>query len=190
MLASSSPPNVSRPRHGPFSRPTTLTPFSVSTLATAAPEAPAPMMHASARAGFALCATVGLPIFALLAFGEPWQSAVTSSEHFHERQRPVEADHFPTHLVLVSAIDGVRVETLPRMHGQQRHEAQFGLGQRLLQRRTLACAAGALTFERGQRLVLLALRQRAKLGAKQLVGKGVKGGNSVDICLAQDIDAP
>src|SRR3984957_19016005 len=93
MLASSSPPKVSRPRHGPFSRPTTLTPFSVSTLAMAAPEAPAPMMHPSARVGFVLFATIDLQIFLFLAFREPGQRAVAASEHFqHQSQRRPEEE--------------------------------------------------------------------------------------------------
>src|SRR5271166_1229514 len=171
MLASSSPPNVSRPRHGPFSRPTTLTPFSVSTLATAAPEAPAPMMHASARAGFVLFATIGLQIFLFLAFCEPGQRAVAASEHFQQRRGSGEADHFPADLVLVAAINRIGVKALSCVHREQRHEAELGLGERLLKRRPLVLGATRLGFLAGQSqesFVLPTLVERLEFGAECL----------------------
>src|ERR1700733_2905107 len=192
MLASSSPPNVSRPRHGPFSRPTTLTPFSVRTLATAAPEAPAPMMHASARAGFVLFATIGLEIFLFLAFCEPGQRAVAAGEHFQQRRGSGEADHFPPDLALVSPINRVGVEALPRVHREQRHKAEFGLGERLLKRRPLVLRATRLRLLAGQsqeRFVLPTLVEPFEFGAECLPGERVERCDPVDVGLAQDLDA-
>src|ERR687885_2942090 len=124
MLASSSPPKVSRVRQGPRSMATTRRPRSVSTLAAVAPEAPAPMMHTSARSGFALGATVVLlsrvPLISRVAqgIGEVLDHAVTAGVHVGEGGRSREADEVPADPVAVSAVDRVGVEALTRVQGQ------------------------------------------------------------------------
>src|SRR5271167_2787091 len=105
MLASSSPPKVSRVRHGPRSRLTTFTPASHNTFAAVAPDAPAPIMQTSARAGFGLDVTIGLPISVGFALGEPWQGAEASGEHFHQRARSRKADDLPTGAISVAAVN-------------------------------------------------------------------------------------
>src|SRR3569623_1744894 len=119
MLASSSPPNVSRVRHGPRSRATTRNPRSVSTLATVAPEAPAPMMQASARSDFALGATVVLLSGVPEGIGEVLDHAVRAGVHLGEGGRPREADEVATDPVTVPAVDRIGVEALASMQGQQ-----------------------------------------------------------------------
>src|SRR5687768_8646089 len=136
MLASSSPPKVSRVRQGPRSRATTRMPRSVSTLAAAAPDAPAPMMQTSARSGFGLGAIVCLLLGILrvhTVLGEVVQRAVAALVDLGQRGGPREADDLPTDPVPVAAIDRVGVETLPGVHGEHGEEAQVDLGVGLLQ---------------------------------------------------------
>src|SRR4051794_30171339 len=146
MLASSSPPKVSRLRHGPRSSATTRAPPSVRTFAVAAPEAPAPMMQTSARAGFALSATVGLPIFLRLAICEPIERAVAASENLIQRGGAGKADDFPADMILVPAIDRIGVEDLAGVQRQQRHEGEIGFGRRLLQWRRFAFLQSSAFF--------------------------------------------
>src|SRR5690349_21002384 len=120
MLASSSPPKVSRVRHGPRSSATTLTPRSVKTLAAAAPDAPEPMMQTSVRSGLRL-AMRGL-LRTLMTLGEPGERAVAAGIHLVQRVRSGEADHLPADAALVPAIDRVGVEALSRVHCQKRDE--------------------------------------------------------------------
>src|SRR5690348_120674 len=136
MFASSSPPKVSRVRHGPRSRATTLTPRSVRTLAAAAPEAPAPMMQTSVRSGLRLA--MGVLPAVLVALGEPGERAVAAGEHLVQRGGPGKADHPPADPVPVSAIDRIGVESLPGVHREERQEIELGLGAGLLQRRLRA----------------------------------------------------
>src|SRR5580692_11469248 len=103
MLASSSPPNVSLLRQGPRSRATTRTPRSVSTLAAAAPEAPAPMMQTSVRDGFVLSVTIGLRILFRFAFSEPGKRTEAPRMDFHQRPRPRETDEIPADPAFVAA---------------------------------------------------------------------------------------
>src|ERR1700722_11057523 len=116
MLGTSSPPNVSLSRQGPRSSATTRTPCSVSTLAAAAPEAPAPITQTSVRDGFVLSVTIGLPILFRLAFREPWQRAEVPGMDFHQRLRPGETDEVPSDPALVAAVDRIAIESLPRVH--------------------------------------------------------------------------
>src|SRR5688500_439487 len=112
MLSSSSPPNVSRVRHRPRSRATTRRPRSVSTLAAAAPDAPAPMMQASARSGLPLEATSVLLTGVHVGLGEVLQGAVAAAVDLGERRRSGEADDLPADAVAVAAVDRVGVEAL------------------------------------------------------------------------------
>src|SRR4051794_39488539 len=144
MFASSSPPNVSRVRHGPRSSATTRTPRSVRTLAAVAPEAPAPMMQTSARAGLALRAMAVVP----LPLGEPSQRAVAAGEHLLEGRGAGEADHPPAHPVAVPTVDRVGVEALAGVHDQERHELELGLGAGLLQSGLAAGRGGRLGVQR------------------------------------------
>src|ERR687884_1095292 len=107
MLASSSPPKVSRVRQGPRSSATTRHPRSVSTLAAVAPEAPAPMMQTSARSGFDLGATVVLLSRVPEGVGEVLDDAVPAGVHVGEGSRPREADEVPADPVAVPAVAGV-----------------------------------------------------------------------------------
>ena len=148
------------------------------------------MMQASVRGGFALFATIGLPILLLLALGEPMQRAVAAHEDLHERRRAGEADYFPPGPVPVAAIDGIRVEALPRMHGEQRHERWLaGLGRGLLQGWSVAaCAALFPALERLQRLVLPVFAQRLERRAESLLRNRIERHNSFDIGLLQYAD--
>src|SRR5919202_4166353 len=119
MLASSSPPKVSRVRQGPGSSTTTRRPRSVSTFAAVAPEAPAPMMQTSARSGFALSATVVLLSGVPQGIGEVLDHAVAAGVHLGQGRRPREPDQFPADPVAVPAVDRVGVEALPGVQGQQ-----------------------------------------------------------------------
>src|ERR687885_1319154 len=101
MLASSSPPKVSRVRQGPRSSATPRHPRSVSTFAAVAPEAPAPMMQTSARSGFALGATVVLLSGIPEGIGEVLDHAVAAGVHLGEGGRSREADHVPADPVAV-----------------------------------------------------------------------------------------
>src|SRR5438270_13132753 len=122
MLASSSPPKVSRLRHGPRSSPTTAMSASASTLAAVAPDAPAPMMQTSARAGFLLTVTIGLPVFLGLAIGEPIQRAEAALVDLVQGSRSGKADRTPSRSVVVAAVDRVGVTALARMHDEERKE--------------------------------------------------------------------
>src|SRR4029453_3196534 len=104
MLASSSPPKLSRLRQGPRSRATIRRPRSVSTLAAVAPQAPAPMMQTSARSGLVLGATVILPSRGVVALGEPGQGAVAPRVHLGQGLRPWEPDPLPADPIQVAAI--------------------------------------------------------------------------------------
>src|SRR4051812_38192034 len=130
MFASSSPPNVSRLRHGPRSSATTRAPRSVRTLAAAAPDAPAPMMQTSARSGCMLILLSGVHG----RVGEVRERAVAAAVNLRERCRPREPDEIPADAVVVAAVDGIGVEALARVERQQRHELELHLGARLLQR--------------------------------------------------------
>src|ERR1700722_13332724 len=107
MLASSSPPKVSRPRQGPRSIATTFTAFSVRTFAAAAPDAPAPMMQTSACGGFDLAATIGLQILRFLALGEPGQHAIAAVEDLKQRGGAGKADYPPADALFIPAVDRV-----------------------------------------------------------------------------------
>src|ERR671938_1289047 len=110
MLASSSPPNVSRVRHGPRSSATTRHPRSVSTFAAVAPEAPAPMMQTSARSGFVSGATVVLLSGIPEGIGEVLDHAVAAGVHLGQGRRPRDPDQSPADPVAVPAVDRVGVE--------------------------------------------------------------------------------
>src|SRR4051794_20359095 len=124
MLASSSPPNVSRLRHGPRSSVTTRAPRSVRTLAAAAPDAPAPMMQTSARSGLGFEATSVLLTGVNGGLGEVGERAVAAAVDLRERLGPREPDEIPADAVVVAAVDGIGVEALPRVECQQRHELE------------------------------------------------------------------
>src|SRR5918911_3869061 len=113
MLASSSPPTVSRVRQGPRPSATTRRPRSVSTLAAVAPEAPAPMTQTSTRSGFLLGATVVLLSRVPEGIGEVLDHAVPAGVHLGEGGRSREADEVPTDPVTVAAVDRIGVEALP-----------------------------------------------------------------------------
>src|SRR3954453_8363900 len=113
MFASSSPPKVSRVRHGPRSSATTRTPRSVRTFAAAAPDAPAPMMQTSARSGLWLAATSVLLSRVHRVLGEILERAGAAAVAAGERGRPGKADDVPADPVVVAAVDGVGVEALP-----------------------------------------------------------------------------
>src|SRR5579875_8737 len=100
MLASSSPPKLSFLRQGPFSSATTFTPASHSTLAAAAPEAPAPMMTTSVFCGFGLEAIVELLDLLGLTLGEVLQGGVAARVDLLQRGRAREADDVPANPVL------------------------------------------------------------------------------------------
>src|ERR687886_2387266 len=133
MLASSSPPNVSRVRHGPRSSATTRHPRSVSTFAAVAPEAPAPMMQTSARSGFALGATVVLLSRVPQGIGEVLDHALPAGVHLGEGGRSREADEVQPARVAVAAVDRIGVEALPGVQGEQRQEVQLDFHAGLLQ---------------------------------------------------------
>src|ERR1700712_4022151 len=115
MLASSSPPKLSRVRHGPRSSATTRTPASVSTLAAVAPDAPAPMMQTSVRSGLllrglALDAMMRLPLLMRrigVPRGKPVGGGVAAGMHLGQRGRAREADDLPADTAAVAAIDRV-----------------------------------------------------------------------------------
>src|SRR6185503_1537897 len=109
MLASSSPPKVSFVRHGPRSSATTRRPRSVSTLAAAAPLAPAPMMQTSARSGLGLRVTLVLRSRVAPSVGEVVQDAVAARVHLGQRGGTGEADHVPPDPPPVAAVDWVGV---------------------------------------------------------------------------------
>src|SRR3954452_459719 len=119
MFASSSPPNVSRLRHGPRSSATTRTPRSVRALAPAAPDAPAPMMQTSARSGVWLAATSVLLSGVQRGLGEILKRAVTAAVDLGQRGRPGNPDDAPADAVVVAAVDRVGVEALPRVQREQ-----------------------------------------------------------------------
>src|SRR3954447_26061208 len=133
MFASSSPPNVSRVRHGPRSSATTRAPRSARTLAAAATEAPAPIMQTSARSGFT-CGTSVLLSGMHGVVGEVLERAVAPAVDLRARRRAREADDVPADTVPVAAVDRVGVEALPRVQGEQGHEVEIDLGAGLLQR--------------------------------------------------------
>src|ERR671938_1885166 len=133
MLASSSPPKVSRVRQGPRSSTTTRRPRSVSTFAAVAPEAPAPMMQTSARSGFVLGATVVLLARVPEGIGEVLDHAVPAGVHLGEGGRSRKADEVPTDPVAVAAVDRIGIEALAGVQGQQRQEVQLDLHAGLLQ---------------------------------------------------------
>src|SRR4051812_14169879 len=134
MFASSSPPNVSRVRHGPRSSATTRTPRSVRTLAAAAPDAPAPMMQTSARSGLWLAATSVLLSGVHRVLGEILERAVAAAVDLGERGRPGNPDDVPADAVVVAAVNRVGVEALPGVQREQGHEVEADLGARLLSR--------------------------------------------------------
>src|SRR6266550_3309092 len=122
MFASSSPPNVSRVRHGPFSSATTLMPRSVRTLAAAAPDAPAPMMQTDALGGLVLRATRGgLLVFGLL-FSEPGECAVATAVDVGQGGGTGKPDRLPARATPVAAVDRVGVEPLTGVQAKQREE--------------------------------------------------------------------
>src|SRR3954447_21267562 len=191
-LASSSPPKVSLVRHGPRSSPTTRSPRWVSTLAAAAPEAPAPMMHTSARSGFALRA-MG---FLRTGFGEIGEDAVPPGVHLGERRGPGEADDVPTDPVAVAAVDRVGVEALPGVQGQQREEVEVDLDAGLLQRgldgrprgnRLGGLQLAATGFHPGQNLVLLGLGQVGEGGTEVVPAAPVQLVDPVPVLVADDV---
>src|SRR4029453_16255398 len=126
----------------PRSSITTRKPRSVSTLAAAAPEAPAPMTQTSARSGLVSGAMLVLPSRIASPVAEPVQDAVPPGVHLGQRFWTRESDHLPADPVLVAAVDRVGVEALPGVEGQQRDELHRGLGAGLLERRLHRCEAG------------------------------------------------
>src|ERR671938_285561 len=186
MLASSSPPKVSRVRQGPRSSTTTRRPRSVSTFAAVAPEAPAPMMQTSARSGFALGATV------VLLSGVP----------LGKGRRPRDPDQSPADPVAVPAVDRVGVEALPGVQGQQRQEVQLhldaGLLQRGLHRRetrlSLRLRQLRLLLPGGRRklrqdLVLLLVTEAGEVGAEAGLAAPVQLPDALDVLAAHDVEA-
>src|SRR5918911_931824 len=190
MLASSSPPNVSRVRHGPRSSATTRRPRSVSTLAAAAPEAPAPMMHTSARSGLPLYATA-VPLLLVrpvtpvdLLLREVGQRRVAPRVRLGQRLGPLEANQRPADAAFVPAVDRVGVEALAGVQAQQREEGEVDLGTGLLEcgldggRRPGVCGLRALQplldwarrpLQVGQDTVLLLLGEPREGGAAQVL---------------------
>src|SRR3954468_1895710 len=203
MFASSSPPKVSRVRHGPRSSATTRTPRSVRTLAAAAPEAPAPMMHTSARSGWWLAATSVLLSGVYRVLGKELERAVAAAVDLGQRGRPRKADDVPADAVVVAAVDGVGVEALPGVQGEQGHEVEVDLGARLLQRdlhgRAVELHPGALELglllllsrplERSQHVVLLVAGELGEGRAEALAGRPVERLDARDVALADDLDA-
>src|SRR3954465_2397945 len=203
MFASSSPPNVSRLRHGPRSSATTRTPRSVRTLAAAAPDAPAPMMQTSARAGLWLAATAVLLSGVHRVLGEILERAVAAAVDLGERGRPGEPDDVPADAVCVAAVDRVGVEALPGVQREQGHEVELDLGARLLERdlhgravelHPCALELGLLRLltrprERSQPFVLLVARELGEVRAEALAGRPVERLDARDIALADDLDA-
>src|SRR3984893_98501 len=51
-----------------------------------------------------------------------------------QRGRPIEPDELPADVILVSSVDGIGVEALPRVEGPQREEFEGDLVACLLQR--------------------------------------------------------
>src|SRR3954470_10971393 len=205
MFASSSPPNVSRVRHGPRSSATTRTPRSVRTLAAAAPDAPAPMMQTSARSGMRLAATSVLLSGVYRMFGEILQRAVAAAVNLGQRGRPRKPDDVPTDAVVVAAVDRVGVEALPGVQREQGHEVELDLGARLLERdlhgravelHPCALELGGLlrlvagSLERLQHVVLLVSGELGEVRAEALTGRPVERLDARDVALADDLDAP
>src|SRR4051812_4270709 len=201
-LASSSPPKVSRVRHGPRSRATTRHPRSVSTLAAVAPEAPAPMMQTSARSGFALGATVVLLSRVPKGIGEVLDHAVPAGVHLGERGRSREADEVPTDPVTVPAVDRIGVEALAGVQGQQRQEVQLGFHAGLLQgglhrgesRPDLRLVHFLLDLpyrllQLGQDLVLLLAGEVGEVRAEPGVAASVEFLDAGGVLVAQDVQA-
>src|SRR4051812_25498790 len=204
MFASSSPPNVSRVRHGPRSSVTTRAPRSVRTLAAAAPDAPAPMMHTSTRSGLRFAATSVLLSGVHGGFGEVLERAVAAAVDLGERLGARESDEIPADAVVVAAVDRIGVEALPRVERQQRHELEIHLGARLLQRdlyrRPVELHPRALepclllgvgrSLERAEHLVLLLVGELGEDLAEALARRAVQRLDARAVALAQDVDAP
>src|SRR4051794_39172732 len=203
MFASSSPPNVSRVRHGPRSSATTRTPRSVRTLAAAAPDAPAPMMQTSARSGVWLAATSVLLSGVYRMLGEILERAVAAAVNLGERGRPRKPDDVPADAVVVAAVDRVGVEALAGVQREQGHEVEVDLGARLLERdlhgravelHPCALELGLLRLlarplERLQHVVLLVAGKLGEVRAEALAGRPVERLDARDVALADDLDA-
>src|ERR1700738_576120 len=118
-----------------------------------------------------------------------------------QRGRPIEPDELPADVILVSSVDGIGVEALPRVEGQQREEFEVDLVACLLQRRRrwressrrprfLECLLRVPDgmLHSGQHVVLLLRSQLHELGTELFSAQAVELLDALDVLVAENVD--